>query len=447
MGARTVTGMPDGAPWSATVTGDRQSGRLQVTWRARDVEGPVEAWDVALGWGTWRMPWPTPGGEPAISVPWRLLAAPVDCRVLLEVTAHLGDGTVVGPRTATLTIPPWDEPPPSTDWGLGPPEVVVDDATRVAAGRRFWPDGTLGFASTGDGVLAWAPDGRLALTPAGDPSPGAPADVLRGPESVAGLREPADYAAGGPVIDVGDGVLAMVWHGEVHVGGDPDDFWGFLGLARSTDGGETFHDLGRIVTPHMDATSPRRRIHAEVGGGPCAVADDGHLHVYYRDTIDTGRSAPATNLSVARCPLDEVRAAVHAGRTPTFTKRHEGVWSQPGIGGRADDLLPGASVPRWFGLVRHDQAGWLLVTSGGLAVDWRYVVRTSADGLTWAEGEALGPPWRDEEVLYLTLTGTDLSDPGRADGDVWLWRTRCAGSATDRWEDARLERLTLRRRA
>jgi hypothetical protein len=356
---------------------------------------------------------------------------------------------VLGSGHVVAVLPPYDRFPPAEGWDLGSPEVVADDVLRRAAGRTYWPDGTLGFARGSDGdVRCWAPDGRLLLRPDGSgPVEGPPTRVLTGPHRIQATRDPADYASGGPVLDVGDGVLAMVWHGEEHVGGDPEDFWGFLGLARSTDGGETFHDLGRILTPHIRASSPRRVLHVEVGGGSCALDDDGHLRVYYRDTLDTGSSAPALGLSAARVPWDDLVAAVHDGRAPDLHKRHDGTWSQPGLGGEADDLLPkGVSLPRWFDVVRHDGVGWLMVGTGGLAVDWAYVVRTSDDGLEWSDGELLGEPVRDAEVLYLTLSGDDLGDSRRAADDLWLWRTRSADAAGGRWDDARLERLRLRRR-
>ena len=435
--------------WSVTAEGDRTSARLGLRWTHPLAAEEVAGWEVSLGWGSWQLPWPHTGSDPEVVLPWRMLAAPVDCRLELLLTARSAEGEVLGTGRLTVALPPFDLFAPSTDWDLGEAEVVVDDALRRAAGRTYWPDGTVGFAPGPDGVVrCWAPDGRLLLRPDGSgPAVGVPSSVLAGPHGIEGTIEPADYASGGPVLDVGGGVLAMVWHGEEHVGGDPDDFWGFLGLARSTDGGQTFHDLGRIVTPHIRADSPRRVLHVEVGGGSCATSDDGYLHVYYRDTLDTGSSAPALGLSVARVGLWDLVAAVHDGRAPVLEKWRDGAWSQPGLGGSADDLLPrGVSLPRWFDVIRHDEVGWLMVGTGGLAVDWTYVVRTSPDGLTWSDGELLGEPVRDAEVLYLTLSGDDLGTSRRAVDDVWLWRTRSADAAGSRWDDARFERLRLARR-
>jgi hypothetical protein len=141
----------------------------------------------------------------------------------------------------------------------------------------------------------------------------------------------------------------------------------------------------------------------------------------------------------------EVLEQARAGGVGPWWKFRDGAWDEPGIGGAASDLFPHAPTTRWFDVVHladHDR--FVLVASDGMAAEWGYLLRTSADGLAWTPPEQVGGTERSGEILYLGLAGTDLTTPRSARGDtVHLYRTRSMDGGSRRWDDVVVERRTL----
>ena len=118
-----------------------------------------------------------------------------------------------------------------------------------------------------------------------------------------------------------------------------------LGLPRAGPLDRRGRDLPRPADRHPahpgrlpPAGAPRRG-----GRRVRATSDDGFLHVYYRDTLDTGSSAPALGLSVARTGVWDLVAAVHDGRAPVSEAARRLVVSTPASAARPTTSCRGAS--------------------------------------------------------------------------------------------------------
>jgi hypothetical protein len=323
----------------------------------------------------------------------------------------------------------------------GPPEVVASAQDRRRLGLHHWVDGTMGIDRSSNGGLVVAPNGpRIARHRLG------PCALLDGLEdadqAILHLRDPLDHASGGPLHrDPETGDLLLVYHGERFANGDPDDYWSFLGLAVSHDDGQTFADLGPILTSPFAETDAARHRPVEVGPGGFVVRD-GWWYLWF---VDRGEGACPTGLGVARASVGEVRDAVAAGRAPGFAKYHRGSFDQPGLGGAATDLIEGERRPLlWFDVaVLGDLDVLVQVSSTVLGRRrWQHLVRVSADGLRWTPPVPLYPDDIVEEVLYVTIDSGG-PDQRRIDGDGFdLYRV--ASSTRYRWDDARLERVRVR---
>ena len=114
-----------------------------------------------------------------------------------------------------------------------------------------------------------------------------------------------------------------------------------IGLAWSSDGGNTWAYLGRIVSQYGDPSG------SNIQGAPYLIKDD-YLYVYYADTGDG--SAPAAGLGVSRARLVDVLSAARSGSVGVglWYKYYAGNFTEPSLGGRSTLLGP-------FG-INHTQA-------------------------------------------------------------------------------------------
>jgi hypothetical protein len=176
--------------------------------------------------------------------------------------------------------------------------------------------------------------------PAGDPNP-PPSEFLL-PTS-ANLPASMDYVGGGPVYRVPDGEpgagnLLIVYHAERPA----NPFWSWLGLAKSTDEGTTWQDLGLIISGPRPYDSQGA---LDIGDGRLVVAADTttlrkYFYVYFPQHGWIGSTTVCsdfTYLSVARAPYEELLTAAFLGPSTAvprlFHKYYDGQWEQPGMGG------------------------------------------------------------------------------------------------------------------
>jgi hypothetical protein len=330
---------------------------------------------------------------------------------------------------------------------VGPAEVVATADQRRAAGLHHWVDGTLGIDRTVAGApLVIAPNGpHLARHRLGPDGLVAGLEVAE--QEILGLADGIDHASGGPLHrDPETGTLLLVYHGERFANGDPADYWSFLGLAASHDDGRTFHDLGPILTSPSGEGDDGRHRPVEVGPGGFVVRD-GWWHLYF---LDRANVSATLHLGVARASVDDVRAAVAAGRAPRFAKYRDGAFAEPGLGGGAGELLPAVDGrPLWFDVAWIPAVGATLLVYATAArgpdgrPHWYHRARLSVDGVAWGEPVDLGPEAVGGERLYVTVDSGG-ADQRRIDGDGFdLYRVVSDGGGY-RWDDARLERVPVR---
>jgi hypothetical protein len=242
------------------------------------------------------------------------------------------------------------------------PPSVIDPVNGFA-----WPDTSLGVVSSRDGTgyLFFGSDGgchRHCNTPLErDGSITRTLGSLDRPlgntapiESVLhSVHLPPDmlYAGGGPVYRVppgrkGAGDLLLVYQAARATYAAPyhypdiyryqNGFWSYLGIAKSSDDGLTWSDLGIIVSANQPYDP--NGISFDVGDGDLVTdPTETYFYVYFPDRLVDGT---IIFMSVARAPIDELLRNAARHRTPRFTKYYNGDWNEPGMGGKSSSVLP-----------------------------------------------------------------------------------------------------------
>ena len=251
------------------------------------------------------------------------------------------------------------------------------------------PDGHVTFIREGGVVRFWAPlaGGKTVellttdivdLHAASDP----PVIVL-GPSGGSNLD--SEYAGGSKVLRLSGGRLAMLYQGENHAcGGDRAEVT--IALATSDDDGATWQRQGAIITaPPWTFASCADAMFYGAGSFSAVVSPDRqYLYVYFNQWLPD--ESGVTRVA---------RSLISSGLGPgTWSKYYQGGWTQPGLGGRADDVLPVPATER--DLLERSVAiptvSWNTTYHMWLAV---YVTITgfwyssSADGLHWNPAEQL----------------------------------------------------------
>jgi hypothetical protein len=362
-------------------------------------------------------------------------------------------------------------------------DVVVPDDERISVGYRVlpegiiadpgawpyfaWSDTPLGVARTRDrsDYLFFGSDGGCHLDCTGETSRGGSITVSRGtldhplgrplsdpnppprefllPTS-ANLPPTMDYVGGGPVYRVpegepGAGSLFLVYHAERVAG----PFWSWLGLARSRDEGETWEDLGLIISAGMPFDS---QFHFDVGDGGLVEAADpstGHryFYIFFPDQFSV---SSWTYLSVARAPYEELLRAAADERSKKapelFHKYYDGHWDQPGLGGMSSELFPAVT-----GETDGDpQVAWSAYRHRFVTImdNGQYIAYgESRDGLHWPAMQVLLGT-NPETPVYGYANAVGLGpDPGILGDTFYSFYTEFPIGVS--WQPATLNRLTL----
>lgn len=342
-------------------------------------------------------------------------------------------------------------PPPAPAVKLIGTHAVDRPATTVASGLDHWIDGTFGTVEIEDEVVALSPNGRriaVHSSPGGTRDHAGPIDAFQrlvDPSvAIAGLPNAVVHASGGPAMyDHASRRIAVVYHAEEHLDGDPTSYRSFLGLASSGDRGRTFEDHGPILASWVPDVDWRRTGGCiEVGPGPFVERDD-EILLLFQDKSPFHR----LNLGLARTDADDARTGI-ARRTPWNLRKHgPGGAKSRGLGGDADDIYPATSRERrieWFDIALAADGRLLIVYSSSDRGWWNLHVAASSDAITWSEPVAVFDRWTPDELLYVTFCSRDPAAQRQLSGDeVDLVCVRSNTGGFGRWRDARLERIAL----
>ncbi|MFM8846688.1 MAG: hypothetical protein ACKOHN_01395 [Actinomycetota bacterium] len=236
----------------------------------------------------------------------------------------------------------------------------------------------------------------------------------------------SEYAGGSKVLQLPDGRLAMIYHGEHHpCSGDKAEVT--IALATSSDNGATWDRRGAIVTaPPFAFGSCDERTFFGAGSFSGVVSPDrNYLYLYYNQW--SPEESGVTKV---------VRARIADGLVPgTWFKWYHGRWREPGLGGRADDVLPVPSTPTdqewravaiptvsWNTEYRMWMAVFVSVTG--------FWYSSSPDGLHWSEPRSLiedvvlySPRSlvdHEQYIYYPSLIDVNADEDGRTSGEALL---------------------------
>jgi len=282
----------------------------------------------------------------------------------------------------------------------------------------------------------------------------------------------ANYSGGGQVIpldDHGKRVWLMTFRGEYHwknparadglcggganpafAGGVPC-YYSTLGLAVSTDGGNTFRVAGESVQLTDPLTASKGTgTGRNIGYGSLVVADangrqlgnplqDPKKAYVYLFFVSSGKDLPGACM-VAQCPgvararYDDVVSAVLSGNphavAKLFRKYDQSLpdpWSEPGTGASPDLSIGGGTFSPLYqgpglGIVIYDRAFdvYLGASTSFATGHPAIVIRTSTDLIHWSE--PIGPPIDDGKraVSYFTMLG-ETGDPNIAGSEPRIY--------------------------
>jgi hypothetical protein len=284
--------------------------------------------------------------------------------------------------------------------------------------------------------------------PLGDPNP-PPSEFLL-PTS-ADLPAFMDYVGGGPVYRVpegepGAGNLLIVYHAERPA----NPFWSWLGLAKSTDEGSTWQDLGLIISGPQPYTAQGA---LDIGDGNLVVASDAitlqkYFYIYFPEHCwisSTTFCNGFTNLSVARAPYAALLTAAFTDGSRAapglFHKYYDGQWDEPGMGGKASELFPGVT-----GETDGDpQVVWSAYRNRFVAIvdNSEYIAYgESSDGLHWPPMQViLGTSPETPMYAYANAVGIG-ADPGILGETFYSYYTEWPTGES--WNPATINRLTIK---
>lgn len=316
----------------------------------------------------------------------------------------------------------------------GERETVLTNQTLSKQGLAYWPDGVMGVLRS---------EANYQFIAGNSKQVGVSNGSLDNPVSISSLskiqiknlKQNFTYASGGPVYRESSGMLLMIYHAENDVMSGSDRFYSYLGMAKSTDNGKTWSDLGLFISPE---TVNNISYAEDVGSGPFIVFGE-YIYVYFKDTLKMVDSRYDINLAVARAKLsDVIKTAREDSKVVNWYKYYKGAWEEPGLGGKSDPLETG-NLPTSNFDVTYDPAIKKYVAI--LASDYHLYYIDSVDGIHWSARQPVDIG--DGDQVYPTIIG--IGDDPKSPGEsfyVYYVHTPGWGSAA-RWTGAILARKKI----
>jgi hypothetical protein len=274
--------------------------------------------------------------------------------------------------------------------GTPVPEIVLTDGTRVLLGEQqvLLNDQDLGLRSmpaAGIAVIENRPGRIRFLLGAGNKTyllEGVDLKHLNAlPRLVLGPGEPGtfDNAAADVFAVVQAGSKFYAFYQASDSEGLPaatftgySGFYLSIGLAESDDNGYTWVKRGQIIKcakPKEWAANPQQGGRGIGWGGGLADASGKHFYIYYTD-LSTSR-APAGQINVARCSLEDGPPL-----SGNWKKYYNGAFTEPGIGGQETPILDVYSNDHsgaWYGRPTYSQfmGKYLMVFAVNQPREWQ----------------------------------------------------------------------------
>ena len=297
------------------------------------------------------------------------------------------------------------------------PHIAFTGPEEDVVGLGQWglycvPDEHISYHKTDGTFHIWFTQGEAHHFTSSDFNELTPATVLNGNSMPAfgptGEGFDNGYAGPGSVIRASNGQdLLMFYHAEDHQWAQPAGFnayYASVGLARSSDEGQTWERIGPVVTGRDPKPTTPSRV-ANGAGGPSALVNesDGFIYLYYVDwPTNQGPATGQDAIHVARSPVSS------DGEPGSWMKYFQAAFSQPGLGGNSEGVIqgpsPGAPWAAFPGVsfnVDLDAYLAVFVSADG------FYVSTSLDLLQWSRGRmvfpAAAPSTGDPWYLYPSL--------------------------------------------
>jgi len=273
------------------------------------------------------------------------------------------------------------------------------------------------------------------------------------PQSTQFKKNSVVYVGGGPVLRIPDGhpgagnllvvYQAARWTDLVNQDGE----YVMIGVAKSTDEGVTWTDLGFIVTanvPFKPGAAPL--VNEYDGGTPGNLVSNSsgqYFYYYFPDKVKSGGvgGSDLTFFSVARVPMDEFLHAAFDRDTPkalpSFEKYYQGKWDQPGLGGLSTSVLnpqssAGDPVVTWSDYLKR----YVVIFDNTQTISYA----DSADGLHWPPVQLLTTASSVASVLYAAPAGKG-DDPNVIGKEFYIFYTYYPNQGG--WESASIHRLNV----
>ncbi|MPM13100.1 hypothetical protein SDC9_59455 [bioreactor metagenome] len=309
---------------------------------------------------------------------------------------------------------------------VGDQEIILTNEQLRAAGLRNWPDTILGVWRDGDiyHFIGASPQdsGFLRYSALANGTLDNPISVSVEPTiPIQKVKDTYGYIGGGPVYrDTKTGTLLMIYDTEkyppdsgVHSNNTP--VHNVDGMAKSTDNGKTWTDLGIILDTEFPGWADWN---IGVGNAPFVINGD-YFYVYITDVlIANPRFDIGTTVARAKV-ADVLDAAINHDTVVPWFKYYQGQWSQPGIGGKSSPIEIGNPQSTDFSVSYNEYLGRYIKINPSILGDFTHLyLSESVDGIHWTLRVPIDESPGDK--VFPTIIGLG-SDPSITDKDFYVY--------------------------
>lgn len=308
----------------------------------------------------------------------------------------------------------------------------------ISGSANAWFDGFISVVSkSGSDYLGFGADGEgNTIRSVGPVTDLAASSSIVSMGSLSGFN----YLGGGPVVQFGGSAndLAMMVHLEKFPAGGAANFHAYLGVAKSTNGGTSWTQLGDVIALDNAFNAGATTNFQDTGGGPLVVSPDGLYYYCYFKEYTGPVTVSDCYWSVARCAIADFNSDVTANTAPTFSK-WQGGSSWGGSTGSNLTTLPNTTF--WLDTWKDSGLGVYVGVCDSNAsypsnVDLMTTALTSPDGIRWSALTNVSVP--AETVSYGCLVPTTIT--GNREGTGPWTEVYLAGTP---WSAATVQRRQL----